>query len=224
MVDFITGPMVWISCLFFLVGTIYQVYSIKKLTRKVQKADKKKVVPEKTDFITKDSLSFKIRMLKYSFVGIHREKIALSILFHMLIIFTPLLVPAHNILLKQSFGFSLLSLPESLIDLTTILVILCFVVFLLRRIFVERVRAISSFSDYAILIIAAAPFVTGFLSCQQFFDPRTIYLIHILTGEIMLIALPLTKLVHMVFFFFGPLISIHKQTFGNGKEILRSEG
>ena len=224
MIEFITGPMVLFSCLFFLVGTIYQIYSIRKLTNSVKMPVKKiSKVKESNGLIDENSIGFRIRMLKHTFLGFHKEKVFLSIIFHIFLIFTPLLVPAHNILLKQSTGISFLSLPESVVDLMTISVILFFSIFLVRRIVVERVRAISSFSDYAMLIIVAAPFVTGFLSCQQLFDSKVIYLIHIIAGEVMLIALPMTKLIHMVYFFFGPLISIHRKTFTNSAEILRSE-
>lgn len=224
MVDFITGPMVLFSCLFFLVGTIYQIYSIKKLTNSV-KIPVKKVskAKESNGLIDENSVGFRIRMLKHTFLGFHREKVLLSVIFHIFLIFTPLLVPAHNILLKQSTGISFLSLPEGVVDFMTIMVIVFFSIFLVRRIAVERVRAISSFSDYAMLVVVAAPFVTGFLSCQQLFDSKVIYLAHIIAGELMLIALPMTKLVHMVYFFFGPLITIHRKTFANSAEILRSE-
>ena len=37
-----------------------------------------------------------------------------------------------------------------------------------------------------------------------------------LTGELMLIAIPFTKIYHMVFFFIGRFVLIHQHTLGKG--------
>jgi nitrate reductase gamma subunit len=82
-----------------------------------------------------------------------------------------------------------------------VIVLICGAYFLGRRLFLARVRAISSIYDYVILLIAVAPFLTGFLAYHQWWDYKTVIFLHILTGEIMLITLPFTKLGHMLFFF-----------------------
>jgi hypothetical protein len=51
------------------------------------------------------------------------------------------------------------------------------------------------------MLIAAAPFITGFLAYHQWGPYKAILIIHILCGEIMLIAIPFTKLSHMILFF-----------------------
>lgn len=220
MINFITGPMVVISFAVFAFGMIYQIYTIRKLA----KDSFVQTESVKSDDTVKESLQYRVRMLKHSFIGFHKEKVFASIVFHILIIGLPLFVPAHNILLKQGTGFSFFSFSESFVHYANFLIMVFFSIFIIRRLVIQRVRAISTISDFAILIIVAAPFLTGFVSCMQIMDSKTIYLIHIISGEIMLMALPLTKLIHMIFFFFGPLISIHKETFGNGANILRSEG
>jgi hypothetical protein len=47
----------------------------------------------------------------------------------------------------------------------------------------------------------AAPFFTGYMAYQQFGDYHFWLIAHILSGEIMLIAVPLTKLSHALLFF-----------------------
>jgi nitrate reductase gamma subunit len=65
------------------------------------------------------------------------------------------------------------------------------------------VRFVTLSSDYILLGIAAAPFITGFMSYHQlFFDYKIMVILHILFGEIMLIAIPFTRLNHMLFFWF----------------------
>jgi nitrate reductase gamma subunit len=52
-----------------------------------------------------------------------------------------------------------------------------------------------------ILAIAAAPFITGFFAFHQIGLPyRPMLMLHMLLGEIMLIAVPFTRLSHMLYF------------------------
>ena len=99
----------------------------------------------------------------------------------------------------QSWGCSLWSLHESLTDGLTIVVLICVAFFMMRRIFLARVRAITSFYDYVVLLIAAGPFLTGVLAYHQWFDYPVVMILHILAGELMLITIPFTKLGHMLF-------------------------
>ena len=90
------------------------------------------------------------------------------------------------------------------------------VYFLCRRLFRARVRAIPSAYDYVVLFFATAPFITGFMAYHHFLDYDTVILLHMLAGEIMLMAIPFTKLVHMPFFFINRFVMIHENTFGTG--------
>jgi nitrate reductase gamma subunit len=83
----------------------------------------------------------------------------------------------------------------------TITVVTCSLFFLLRRMIAAEVRFVTFASDYILLGIAAAPFITGLLAFHQlFFDYRPVVILHILFGEIMLMAIPFTRLSHMLFF------------------------
>ena len=85
----------------------------------------------------------------------------------------------------------------------TAIVLLGAVFFFVRRLVVPRVRAMSTLSDHLVLLIVAAPFLTGFMAYHQWADSKTIITLHILTGQLMLMAIPLTKVGHMVFFIFA---------------------
>ncbi|MEM5790418.1 MAG: hypothetical protein AAGU11_24110, partial [Syntrophobacteraceae bacterium] len=56
--------------------------------------------------------------------------------------------------------------------------------------------------DYFLLLLTMAPFVTGFLAYRQIGPYEVMLIAHILTAEILLIAIPFTKLGHAVLFFF----------------------
>jgi nitrate reductase gamma subunit len=149
-------------------------------------------------------------------VGINPVMISVTTIFHLALVLTPLFVLGHNVLLDLAWQASLPSFPEALADGLTVVVIAGGVFFFLRRIFLARVRAISSAYDYLVLLIATAPFVTGFLAYHRLFDYDTVILLHMLAGEIMLMAVPFTKLVHMPYFFINRFVLVHENTLGAG--------
>jgi hypothetical protein len=78
------------------------------------------------------------------------------------------------------------------------------------------VRIISTAYDYLVLGITVAPFLTGFFAYHLWFDYKTVITIHMLVGELMLIAIPFTKIGHMVFFFFVRILIGSEYSFGRG--------
>jgi len=121
--------------------------------------------------------------------------------FHIGAVLVPLFLLAHNVFLKQKIGFSLMSLNPTAADILTWAVVISAVFLALRRIALPEVRILTTVYDYFILIIATAPFLTG-LICR--YEPGNYPLwlsLHILCGEALLIAIPFTKLSHIVLFF-----------------------
>ena len=125
-----------------------------------------------------------------------------TFLFHIGLVFIPIFLLSHNILWYESWGISWWCLPEGIADIGTLIVIFCCVFFFLRRVFAPEVRFVTFDSDYLILIISFLPFMTGFLAYHQMLLPhKTMVILHILFGELMLIAIPFTRLFHMFYFF-----------------------
>jgi nitrate reductase gamma subunit len=122
-------------------------------------------------------------------------------LFHFGLVFTPIFLKAHNLILWERWGFSLWTIPDALADALTILVIAMGLILLLRRIALPQVRILTGAHDILILIMAVLPFVTGFLAFHQVTDPSFWLIAHVLSGELLLIAIPLSKLSHVVKFF-----------------------
>jgi nitrate reductase gamma subunit len=204
MYDFIGRQLVSIAFIIFILGFIYQGIQFFKLTRKKEwilpplaleekHAKKKKTVGQ---FIVEGLSSLNGTLWKTDPL----MTIATSV-FHVCLLLIPIFLLGHNILLDQSWGVSLWSLPECFTDGLTVVLLVCAAFFLMRRLFLARVRAISSFYDYLVLFIATIPFLTGYLAYHQRFDYSTVMTLHILSGELMLITVPFTKLGHMLFFF-----------------------
>ena len=217
MVDFVGSQLVSIALIVFVLGFIYQGAQFFKLTRKKEwilpplpletKPKKKTVGP----FIVSCLTSLNGTLWKTDpFMTI------VTSLFHVFLIVVPIFLLGHNILFDQSWGFSLWSLPESITDVLTVVVLVCAAFFLARRLFLSRVRAITTAYDYLILLIAIAPFLTGYFAYHQWFDYDTVMTLHILAGEVMLITVPFTKLGHMLFFFLYRFLIGSEYSFARG--------
>ena len=216
--DLARGPLVWMSFIVLILGCIYRTirflsFTSKKSNDYLSPAQKKKIVKTASE---KSFLQRVIGPLKFTVLGIHPVVIIVSIVFHLILFIAPIFLLAHNILIDEAIGTSLVSFSEKTTDYMTIVFLACALFFVFRRIFSARVRAITSFYDYLILCITAAPFLTGFLAYYQIFDYKLIVTLHMLSGEKMLVAAPFTKIFHMVFFFFGRFILASEHTLGKG--------
>jgi nitrate reductase gamma subunit len=121
--------------------------------------------------------------------------------FHIGLLAVPIFLQGHTILLKERLGFGLWTLSGGAADVLTIGVMIAAVFLVLRRIALPEVRIITTWYDYLVLAIAVAPFITGFMAAHKIGDYQFWLIAHIITGEIMLIAIPFTKLSHFVLFF-----------------------
>ena len=127
----------------------------------------------------------------------------LTVAYHIIIVLAVCFTQGHNVLLDLSWGFSFPSLPEKAMDLLTIFMMAVSLYYLLRRAFSAKLNFPHIFRDYLAILATALPFVTGFIAYHQWFDYRTVIICHMLSGQLMLIALLYTKLGHIIFFFFG---------------------
>jgi Fe-S oxidoreductase len=121
---------------------------------------------------------------------IKRPVMTIAILiFHAGFMIMPLLLNAHVIMFKTTWGFGWTSLPESVTNAVTLSVIICCLVFLLRRLVLKEINYLTNASDYWLLLIAVAPFVTGFVAYHNPGNYHFWLILHILSGEIMLVTL-----------------------------------
>jgi nitrate reductase gamma subunit len=203
MIDFVQGPLIWISLGVFLLGLLFQWIQFFAVTRKREwRFPALETKEEKPGSRWFEEIGRWIRRLtRRTVLGIHPFLIVITSVFHVLLFGVPLFLLGHQVLLDSSLGVSLWSLPESISHAMTIVVLLCGLFFLGRRLFLARVRVLTTAYDYLMLLVTMAPFLTGFLAYHQWFDYRTLIFLHILAGEVMLIVIPFTRLGHMIFFF-----------------------
>lgn len=201
MYDFVTGPLAWIAFLTFFIGLIARtVWYIKGLSWQL---DRVAYQPHMRYGIKGAVRSIGFWLFPYGSRSWRSNPVFtfLVFLFHIGLLVTPIFLLGHNIMLKSSWGFSFPTLSETTADVLTIAVIVSALFLVLRRIALSEVRIISTTYDYLLIAIAVAPFVTGLMARYQVSSYPFWLIVHILSGEIFLIAIPLTKLSHFILFF-----------------------
>ncbi len=220
MYNFAQGPLIGLAFLVFSLGLLFQGIQFFRLTRQ-----KEWLYPSLSPETKKEKKAWDrliaccLASLRGTLWETNRLMTIMTSVFHVCLIVTPLFLLGHNILLDQTLGLNLWSLPEGITDRLTFVILICGAFFLGRRLFLARVRIITTAYDYLILFIAIAPFLTGYLAYHQWFDYPTVMTLHILSGEAMLITLPFTKLGHMLFFFLYRFFIGNEYGFTRGSRI-----
>lgn len=201
MYAFITGPLLWLAFTIFVVGCIVRIILyIKGLD---WQADRVAYTAHLFYGIKGAVRSIVFWLSPFGTRGWRKNPgfTVVFFVFHIGLLFTPFFLQAHNIILKQRWGVSLWTISESSADVLTIVVMIAAVFLVLRRLSLPEVRILTTTYDFIILAIAVAPFITGFIAHYTASDYKFWLIIHIICGEIMLIAIPFTKLSHFVLFF-----------------------
>jgi nitrate reductase gamma subunit len=201
MYELVTGPLAWLSFAVFFIGIIVRV--VRYIRGLDWQADRVTYTVN-VKFGIKGALrSIFYWLLPYGTRSWRNNPgfTFLVFLLHIGLLFTPIFLQGHNVLLKERWGISLWTIPESAADLLTIAVIVAAVFLALRRIALTEVRIITNAYDYIVLLIAVAPFITGIIAHYQVANYQFWLIAHILCGEIMLVAIPFTKLSHFILFF-----------------------
>ena len=201
---FVEGPLLWIAFLTFFIGSILRAALFLSVSRK------------------RDKIIYQYFSWKYVLATFGRWLLPLNkdvaknpvftilgYMFHICLIVVPIWFSGHISLWEESrFEWSWTSIPDGLADWMTLIFLAIALFFLLRRIISADIRLLSTFSDYLLIVVVALPFITGYFLTHGTVDNigflgENIQLIHMLSGELMLILIPFTKLSHFVLFFFS---------------------
>jgi len=192
--QFVSGPLAWFAFIVFIGGCLYRLVSLLVLVHRKEpfiysymswKYSLRSILRWSTPFATENMRR-------------HPGMTIVTFAFHVCLLITPIFLLAHIILIEEAWNLSWWSLPDGLADAMTLIVITGCIFFLVRRLTNPEVQYVTSASDFVLLAIIAAPFVTGFLAYYQWFGYKFFVIIHILAGEIMLVAIPFTRLSHMI--------------------------
>lgn len=104
----------------------------------------------------------------------------------------------HIKLVDSLLGISWPNLPSQVIDTVAVVTLAAMVLILADRINKPVKRYLSTFGDYLAWVLTFLPVLTGYLAVKHMMLPYTTMLaLHILSVELLLIALPFTKLIHV---------------------------
>lgn len=133
-----------------------------------------------------------------------------SLVFHVSILLVPILLAGHIALWQRGTGWSWPALPNVVADVLTIVAVVSAVALIIERAMARAARGLSRFQDYALPLVIAIPFVSGFLVMHPAWNPfpfDATLLVHVMSANVVLILIPLTKISHCVLLPLAQLVS-----------------
>lgn len=191
----VAGPLAWIAFITFFVGILVRLVVLIRTAGKTEKF-----------IFSYMSLKYSLRSILHWLVPfgtaswrLHPLVTLVTFAFHICLFLVPLFLMSHMVLLDEAWNLAWWTLPDPVADWLTVLVIASCLFFLIRRLGSREVRFVTDASDFVLLAIVAAPFVTGLLAYHQWAGTSWMTIVHMLAGEVMLVAIPFTRLSHMIF-------------------------
>lgn len=133
-----------------------------------------------------------------------------SVIFHLTILVAPLALSTHVLLWQRGLGISWPTLSNALVDGLTLVAIGAALLLLLLRVGSRQAQAISRPQDYLLLLLITTPFVFGYLAKHPSINPisyQAAMLVHVLSGDLLLLLIPFTKISHVALLPFSQLVS-----------------
>jgi nitrate reductase gamma subunit len=134
---------------------------------------------------------------------------AASFLFHLGIIAVPLFLLGHVALLSELLPTGWPTLSPTVADSLTLACLAALGVLLGGRLAVRSARNLTRTQDVLILAVLLATVLFGFLAAHPTLSPfaaRSMLLLHILGGNLVLVLIPTTKIAHCVLYPFTQLL------------------
>ncbi len=196
--ELVRGPFAWVALIIFVAGCLFRLISALATGKK------------EPSLYPSTSFRGAVRSILHGLIpfgstSMRRQPLFtfLTIGFHLGVIILPLFLLAHIVLWYESWQILWWSLPDLLADIMSIWVILACIFFMVRRWVVPEVKMVTRPADVLLPVIILLTFLTGFLSYHQWGPYRPILITHVLAGEVLLIAIPFSKLGHMLFVIFS---------------------
>lgn len=124
-----------------------------------------------------------------------------SMIFHIAILIVPLFLAGHIALWFRNTGLSWPAIPNALADILTVVAVIMAAALVVQRLSAKSTRVLSRLQDYILPPVIALPFISGFLVMHPAFNPfsySTVLFIHVMSANLIMVLIPLTKLTHVV--------------------------
>ena len=122
-----------------------------------------------------------------------------SVAFHLCVIIVPIFLAGHILLWKRAVGLSWPALQQNLADYASLFTIGAGLVLFGRRVSTNLTRSLSRAQDYLLPLIIVLSFSSGYLAVNPAVSPlnyNATMLVHVTSGDLLLIMIPFSKLSH----------------------------
>lgn len=191
------GPMAWAAFSFCVLGVAYRFAALLSRGKRLKRRRPAKSARGGLKSILRGLTPFGLHYMRE-----HPVFSMITWIFHLCLLITPVFLLAHIVLVYESWQIQWVSLPDNLADVMTALVILGVLFFSIRRLSTKAVRSLTAGSDWLLLALIAGVFLSGLMAYHHWGPYRPLLIAHIMLGEVLLVAIPFSKLIHMILFFF----------------------
>lgn len=203
LMHFVRGPMFYAALVFFIAGMLYRLVHVLML------GFGKNLVEPKSNPAEGALRSFLNGWLILPFAPRIRDAWARNPItyvaggsFHVALFVVIFLGAAHMLVWKSLLGFGWPTLPLPIVDALAAIGLLAMVVLFFNRLMSPVLKLLSKFSDFMNLIMVFLPFLTGyFLTHRLFLRYEAMFTLHVLSINLLLIWIPLSRISHFMFYF-----------------------
>jgi nitrate reductase gamma subunit len=190
------GPMFWAALTFMVLGLVRRVaITVCEIARAWRRAGDKEL-PIRRLLVT--TLKWLVPVDR---MGNRPVYSLTTLVFHVSILLVPLFLAGHVALWEPTLSIGWPALPNWLATSFTLAAILTALALVIQRLVSPDARVLSRFQDYALPLVVAVPFASGFLVMHPALNPfayAATLLTHVISANFVLILVPVTKLSHAV--------------------------
>jgi len=194
LLDFVRGPGLQFAAAVFVLGMVYRMLHLILLGRKKNLAE-----PRGGEWGPGLRTIWHRSIQSVGLTPRGHFIIIVGYVFHFGFMITLLFLSQHIDLLRTLLRFGWPALPPGLITIAAILTIGAMIALLVHRFTDPVKRLISDYQDYLTWTLTFLPLLTGIMLKQGIgLGYQQMLIVHIVTLELLLIAIPFTKLAHML--------------------------
>lgn len=128
-------------------------------------------------------------------------------LFHLSLFVVVILGAAHMLVWKSLLGFGWWTLPLPIVDWMAAVGIISMIALLINRLYHPVLKRLSGAAEFMNWTLVFLPMVTGYMMTHHmFFAYEVLFSLHMISINVLLIWLPLSRISHFVFYFFSRTI------------------
>jgi nitrate reductase gamma subunit len=211
---FARGPFFQVALLIFIAGMVYRLVRVILLG---WKADK---VPPRGSKVGGVGISFLKGIIIWPFVPWVKNTFSRNPLiylagglFHLGLFVVLILGTAHMLVWKSLLGFGWPTLPLPIVDWLAAGAIVAMIALFINRLVNPVLKLISGPAEWLNLLLVFLPMVTGYIMTHHlWFRYEVLFSLHMITVDVLLIWIPLSRISHFMFYFFSK--AIHGADFG----------